>query len=169
MYDIFEPRTALGTGTYASPSKTKTLLASVRRWIKEEDLVVQSVRIKFGSAGSGLVVLTEPAAGRQVVCGGNTTKWKPSDGRINSGGTNWWPVNGSLCAGFELKVGGAWTAAAAAPTVGADGSSIEICAPAGATALRYAQSDWPLVTLYSREGMPAAPFAFPEEEFVGPH
>lgn len=46
--------------------------------------------VTFSSVGSGLQVLTSPTAGRQVVCGGNTSKHLPSDGHVVSGGTNWW-------------------------------------------------------------------------------
>ena len=116
-------------------------------------------------------------SGRQVVCGGNTTKWQPSDGHVISGG-GWWPVNApgrpgpSLCAGFEMQTkagGAAWLPAR--PSVQPDGSSLQFVSPSGTTitAVRYAQSDWPLVTLYTKEGQPAAPFQLPEEHFVGPH
>lgn len=56
-----------------------------------------------------------------------------------------------------------------APTLGADGASLVFCNAKSIAGVRYAQSDWPLCTLYSKEGQPAAPFAFPQEEFVGPH
>ena len=124
--------------------------------------------VRFEHVGSGLVLLQKPTDGRQVVCGGNTTKWSPSDGHVVSGGTNWWPVNASLCAGFEVQVGGIWSAAS--PTVGVDGSSLVFCGSASPIkGVRYAQSDWPLVTLYSKQGQPAAPFSMPHENFVGPH
>ena len=130
--------------------------------------------VHFKHIGSGLEIVT---SGRQVVCGGNTTKWQPSDGHVISGG-GWWPVNApgrpgpSLCAGFEMqtKAGGEnWLPAR--PSVG-NSSSLDFPNPSSGdvvTAVRYAQSDWPLVTLYTKEGQPAAPFQIPEEHFVGPH
>ena len=79
-------------------------------------------------------------------------------------------MNASLCAGYEIKSGAAVWAPIAAPTVGAGGDTLVFCGANGpVTGLRYAQSDWPLSTIYSKEMMPAAPFSFPNEEFVGPH
>ena len=68
--------------------------------------------VRFDHVGSGLVLLDKPIDGRQVVCGGNTSKHLPSDGHVISGGTNWWPVNASLCSGFEVQEtnGGSWSA-----------------------------------------------------------
>ena len=145
----------------------------VRNWTSSSSRLVATVR--FDHVGTGLELVT---TGRQVVCGGNTTKWQPSDGHVVSGGTNWWPINApgrpgpSLCAGFELQTqaGGAkWLPTH--PSVGHDGSSLDFISPdsTALTAVRYAQSDWPVVTLYSKEGQPAAPFQLPEEHFVGPH
>ena len=69
---------------------------------------------------------------------------------------------------MRTKAGGAeWLPAL--PSVRRDGSSLQFVSPSGVTAVRYAQSDWPLVTLYTNEGQPAAPFQLPEEHFVGPH
>ena len=77
-----------------------------------------------------------------------------------------------MCAGFELqtKAGGRkWLPTH--PSVANDGSSLKFISPddTALTAVRYAQSDWPLVTLYTKEGQPAAPFQLPSEHFVGPH
>ena len=155
-----------GIGAYA-PAQTPL----VSNWTASST----GLTVHFKQVGSGLQIVTR---GRQVVCGGNTTKWQPSDGHVISGGTNWWPINApgrpgpSLCAGFEMqtKAGGAeWLPAR--PSVRRDGSSLQFVGPSGTavTAVRYAQSDWPLVTLYTKEGQPAAPFQLPEEHFVGPH
>jgi sialate O-acetylesterase len=155
-----------GIGAYA-PAQTPL----VSNWTAASSS--QGLTVHFKHTGTGLEIVT---SGRQVVCGGNTTKWQPSDGHVISGGTNWWPVNApgrpgpSLCAGFEMqtKLGGAkWLPAQ--PSVGS--SSLEFPNPSGdmVTAVRYAQSDWPLVTLYTKEGQPAAPFQIPVEHFVGPH
>ena len=148
-----------GVGAYA-PAQTPL----VSNWTAAST----GLTVHFKNVGSGLEIVT---SGRQVVCGGNTTKWTPSDGHVISGGTNWWPVNASLCAGFEMqtKAGGAkWLPAR--PSVCRGGSSLEFLSPNGTmiTAIRYAQSDWPLVTLYTKEGQPAAPFQIPQEHFVGP-
>jgi hypothetical protein len=131
--------------------------------------------VHFNNVGTGLELVT---SGRQVVCGGNTTKWKPSDGHVVSGGTNWWPINApgrpgpSLCAGFELQTKAGDTKwLPTQPSIGHDESSLVFTSPdkTAVTAVRYAQSDWPLVTLYTKEGQPAVPFQLPQEQFVGPH
>lgn len=127
------------------------------------------VTVHFENVGSGLTVVTN---GRQAVCGGNTTKWKPSDGNVTTGG-NSWPVPDQLCVGFELQAAdGTWAAPTAPPVIADDaGTSIAFCSSSTTKyiGVRYAQGDWPVVTLYSKDGQPAAPFYLPQGPPVGPH
>ena len=70
-----------------------------------------------------------------------------------------WAVSLRWLRGFEMQTeaGGAkWLPVQ--PSVGS--SSLDFPNPSSGdmvTAIRYAQSDWPLVTLYTKEGQPAAP------------
>ena len=134
--------------------------------------------VYFKDVGSGLQVVSK---GRQVVCGGNQKLGFQNKLNLSlllaSSNTNCpskgYPVQPCLCSGFELNFDGKNWYKVTKITVSEDGKSISICSnhslrTSKVTGIRYAMSDWPIVTLYSKEGQPAAPFELPQGPPVGP-
>lgn len=71
-----------------------------------------------------------------------------------------------FCTGYELQIDrGHWVAAKG--EVVEDGTIVDVTTsvPQGSrlTGVRYAWSDWPVCTLYSKEGLPALQFSFPRK------
>ena len=145
----------------------------------EQRNFTHGVTISFIDVGSGLEVVRD---GRQGVCGGHTGLGQPLATSATSISTLQvcnctfcgYPVPACLCRGLEIQVNASLWIAATAPSVSSDGLRVTVCAnyPEGihhpATGVRYGMSDWPIVTLYSKQGHPAAPFEFPVGAPVGP-
>lgn len=123
--------------------------------------------VAFGTTGATGTVLTVTVSllpGTVTAAGLEQRGWEPSSNSSHCPTER--AVNASYCDWFAIQTNDAantWWNASVALTADAQGVVLSAAVPRGlsAVATRNGWSDWPVVTIYSAEGLPLAPWLRP--------